>query len=221
MTRPSSISAIAIGRYGLRPSASPFTGYSPRWALRGSGDLLLADLRRRAPIVAFGRASENHHLPSRFVSTGPAVPLVPVPLERPPDGLDRVVVLKRHLSEVLRPFDDIIGWSPAHPFGLSRAYHTRHLPPSSFLSSSTACASADLPALFHAGAVHGVSRARFPSSRRGWRRETDKIRPTPSSMAALPKLNCNARKSALERGPKPHLRLEPAAKPHECGTPTG
>lgn len=43
----------------------------------------------------------------------------------------------------------------------------------------------------------------------------------PSSMAALPKLNCNARRSALERGPKPHVRLEPVAKPRKRGTLTG
>lgn len=147
-------------------------------------------------------AAPQRTITSRYASLplGPATPLVPALLERPPDGLDRVVVSKRHLSEVSRPSGDIIGRSPAHPFGLSRAYHTRHLPPSSFLSSSTACASADLPALFHAGATHGVSRTGLPSSRRGWRRETDEFRSSPSSMAALPKLNCNARKSALERG---------------------
>jgi hypothetical protein len=81
------------------------------------------------------------------------------------------VVSKRHLSEVSRPSGDIIGWSPVHPFGFSRVYLTRHLPPASFLSSSTACASADSPALFHAGAAHGVSRTRPSPVRRGWRRE--------------------------------------------------
>lgn len=80
--------------------------------------------------------------------------------------------MERHLSEVSRPSGDIIGWSPARPCsGPSRAYLTRHLPPASFLSSSTACASADLPAFFHAGAAHGVSRVRPSSIRRGWRRK--------------------------------------------------
>jgi len=82
--------------------------------------------------------------------------------------------LKRHLSEVSRPSGDIIGWSPVRPeSGRSRVYLTRHLPPASFLSSSTVCASADSPALFHAGAAHGVSRTRPSSVRRDWRRKME------------------------------------------------
>lgn len=124
--------------------------------------------------MTFGCAPENHHLPLRSVATDPAASLVPMLLEWSPDGLDRVVASNRHLSEVSRPSGDIIGWSPAHPFGFSRVYLTRHLPPSSFLSSSTACASADSPALFHAGAAPGVSRTRPSSVRRGWRREMER-----------------------------------------------
>lgn len=44
---------------------------------------------------------------------------------------------------------------------------------------------------------------------------------SPSSMAALPKLNCNARRSALERRPKSRIRLEPVAKPRKRGTRAG
>jgi hypothetical protein len=48
----------------------------------------------------------------------------------------------------------------------------------------------------------------------------EEVWPFPSSMAVLPKLNCNARRSTLERGPKPHVRLEPVAKPRKRGTRT-
>lgn len=52
----------------------------------------------------------------------------------------------------------------------TRAYHTRHLPSLGFLNPSTACASADLPVLFHTGATCGIQRtrtiARFASRKR-------------------------------------------------------
>jgi hypothetical protein len=128
----------------------------------------------------------------------------------------------RHLSEVSRPSGDIIGWSPAHPeSGLSRVYLTRHLPPSSFLSSSTVCASADSPALFHAGAAHGVSRTRPSSIRRGWRRKMERPgRPRAQwqrcrSSTAMP----GDQRWSVDL--KPHLRLEPVATPRKRGTQAG
>lgn len=42
----------------------------------------------------------------------------------------------------------------------TRAYHTQHLPSLGFLNPSTACASADLPVLFHTGATCGIQRTR-------------------------------------------------------------
>jgi len=52
---------------------------SQRWVLRDSGDPLLTGLRQRAPILAFGCASENLHLPLRFASTDHTAPPVPTP----------------------------------------------------------------------------------------------------------------------------------------------
>lgn len=50
----------------------------------------------------------------------------------------------------------------------TRGYHTRHLPPLGFLNPSTACASADLPVLFHTGATCGIQRTRTIARIASW-----------------------------------------------------
>lgn len=50
----------------------------------------------------------------------------------------------------------------------TRAYHTRHLPSVGFLNPSTACASADLPVLFHTGATCGIQRTRTIARIASW-----------------------------------------------------
>jgi len=129
--------------------------------------------------------------------------------------------LKRHLSEVLRPSGDIIGWSPVHPLqgfpGFTspgtfrpRAFSAprRFAPPPTRLPYSMQAP----PMGFREPDLHHPS-GLTPEDGGAW--------PSPSSMAALPKLNCNVRRSALESGPKPHFRLEPDATPRKRGTRTG
>jgi hypothetical protein len=55
----------------------------------------------------------------------------------------------------------------------TRAYHTRHLPPLGFLNPSTACASADLPVLFHTGATCGIQRTRTIARIASWNDAVD------------------------------------------------
>lgn len=128
---------------------------------------------------------------------------------------------KRHLSEVSRPSGDVIGWSPVHPLqgfpGFTspgtfrpRAFSAprRFAPPPTRLPYSMQAP----PMGFREPDLHHPS-GLAPEDGGAW--------PSPSSMAALPKLNCNVRRSALESGPKPHLRLEPDATPRKRGTRTG
>lgn len=59
--------------------------------------------------------------------------------------------------EVCRPSDDIYG-----RVRCSQVFLAWHLPLLGFLSPSAVCSSTVLPALFHAGATHGVQRAVVP-----------------------------------------------------------
>jgi hypothetical protein len=55
----------------------------------------------------------------------------------------------------------------------TRGFHTRHLPPLGFLNPSTACASADLPVLFHTGATCGIQRTRTIARIASWNDAVD------------------------------------------------